>query len=151
MSTFKSFNPKKYSTKSRNNWISQYKSINELCAICGYPNAVHEGMTNDCPERDDPSITSIIPYTKPKVTKWNKRQIRINKFDKFLLDNDCFVEYRDNVRNSSFNASLTKLFNEPIDKWVSYAFYWSGTKEGSDYWSILAVEWDTYCETEGIE
>jgi len=82
-------------------------------------------------------------------TKFNKRQVRINKFYKFLIAHDCFVEYRENVRKSW--ETLTTIFNHPIGNWVNSAFSWINTKEGLDYWATMAIEWDEFRETEGIE
>lgn len=84
-------------------------------------------------------------------TKWNKRQIRINRFYKFLLDNDCFHEWRDNVRKSSFNDSITKLFNEKSSVWICYAFHWESTKEGQDYWISIGNKWNKVRTTEEIK
>jgi len=83
-------------------------------------------------------------------TKWNKRQVRINKFYKFLIAHDCFVEYRNNVRKSKWET-LTTIFNHPIDKWINTAFSWTNSTEGIDYWCHIAIEWDDFRETEGIE
>ena len=83
-------------------------------------------------------------------TKFNKRQVRINKFYKFLLDHDCFVEYRNNVRKSNF-TDLTKLFNKTPVHWVIDAFSWRKTKEGDDYWCRINIKWDAFRGTEGIE
>lgn len=82
--------------------------------------------------------------------KLSKREQAINTFYKWLIDNDAFVEYRKYVRNSKYNT-LKTIFDEEIKKWISYAFVWTKTTEGIDYWCTLAIEWDDYCIENNIE
>lgn len=82
--------------------------------------------------------------------KLSKREQAINTFYKWLIDNDAFVEYRKYVRNAKYNT-LKTIFDEEIKKWISYAFVWTKTTEGTDYWCTLAIEWDDYCIENNIE
>lgn len=59
MTSFKSFNPKKYSNHSRykegGNYYdsAQLSIIKELCANCGYSSGMHWGNSKDaCPTRE---------------------------------------------------------------------------------------------------
>lgn len=80
----------------------------------------------------------------------SKREAKINVFYKFLIDNDAFVEYRENVRACKWNT-LVKMFNRDIRTWFSAAFTWVTSPEGSDYWCDLAIKWDNYRKEKGIE
>ena len=80
----------------------------------------------------------------------SEREKRINAFYKFLLENDVFIEYRENIRNDK-HCTLRSIFNNDIRHWITYAFSWIETKEGMDYWCNLAVMWDNYRREKGIE
>lgn len=84
-----------------------------------------------------------------KHRKLSEREIRINKFYKFLIDNDAFVEYREAVREGNIH-NLTYIFGNKMLYWISCAFIWSIDKRGSDYWTALNNKWKEYCYTEGI-
>ena len=80
----------------------------------------------------------------------SEREKRINAFYKFLLENDVFIEYRENVRRYKY-STLRNVFNNEISHWITWAFNWIETKEGMDYWCNLAVMWDNYRREKGIE
>ena len=80
----------------------------------------------------------------------SEREKRINAFYKFLLENDAFLEYRENVRRSKY-STLRNVFNHEIRHWITWAFSWIKTKEGMVYWCLLALEWDYYRREKGIE
>lgn len=82
--------------------------------------------------------------------KLSKREKAINTFYKWLIDNNAFIEYRENVRANKYKT-LKAIFNEEIKQWISFAFDWTRTAEGMDYWCNLAIEWDDYCKENKIE
>lgn len=84
-----------------------------------------------------------------KHRKLSEREIRINKFYKFLIDNDAFVEYRENVRRESV-SNLNIIFRNKATSWIAAAFLYDESKEGAKYWIDLSMKWREYCETEGI-
>lgn len=84
-----------------------------------------------------------------KHRKLSEREIRINKFYKFLIDNDAFVEYRENVRRESV-SNLNIIFRNKATSWIAAAFLWQKSKEGVIYWLNLSTKWREYCETEGL-
>jgi hypothetical protein len=84
-----------------------------------------------------------------KHRKLSEREIRINKFYKFLIDNDAFVEYRENVRRERVN-NLNIIFRTKAPYWITTAFLYSESNEGAKYWIDLNMKWREYCETEGI-
>lgn len=79
----------------------------------------------------------------------SKREDRINKFYKFLIDNDAFVEYRENVRRGNV-SNLNSIFKTKAPSWITTAFLWHENKEGARYWFDLSMKWKEYCKTEGI-
>ena len=82
--------------------------------------------------------------------KLSKREQAINTFYKWLIDNNVFIEYRENVRVNKYKT-LKTIFNEEIKQWISSAFSWMRTAEGMDYWCTLAIKWDDYCRENNIE
>ena len=73
----------------------------------------------------------------------SKREARINTFYKFLIEQNAFVEYRENVRKAKWET-LNTIFNRLINNWVNSAFSWLHTHEGMDYWCKIAIRWNEY-------
>lgn len=79
----------------------------------------------------------------------NKREARINKFYKFLIAENAFVEYRENVRRGNM-SNLNIIFRNKATSWIAAAFLYDESKEGIIYWVDLSMKWREYCETEGL-
>jgi hypothetical protein len=67
----------------------------------------------------------------------------IEKFIKFLQDNDCEKEYRENFTESEWNAGTVEEFlkdSDPEDYFMN-AFTWDETVQEGGYWSNLDTDW----------
>jgi len=72
------------------------------------------------------------------------------KFKQFLLDNNCYNEYCDNLLNCRSNKGFTKKWNTIEDffeknyinstpnGYISDAFRWADTIQDHEYWLIIA-------------
>lgn len=58
----------------------------------------------------------------------------MKKFFEFLKKNKVLEQYLSNL-------SASTDFNEYPEDYISRAFYWYGTKEGSDFWRDIHEKW----------
>ena len=64
------------------------------------------------------------------------------KFILFLKRNGAYASYRKNVISSARNE--IKRGNIISYNIINHSFSWEDTKEGYDFWSILANDWTNY-------
>ena len=88
-------------------------------------------------EEDEP----IKNYKYPEIEEYMPE-----KFKEFLLDNNCFDQFCNNLLNSknteyfhkeweTFEDLFTNSFN--IRDYINLAFHWNKTKQGHDFWEKL--------------
>ena len=145
---FKSFNPPKFATKSRNNYrstnIRVHNYFNELCSECGYPYGIH--YNNDCPtdhldlESAVKNLAKVIPYHALK--KLTQREKDIRAFRKFLYDNDALEAWYKNRKNCTWRKKGSVFAPSSKESFIIGAFVWCETPEGADYWTKLNEKWE---------
>lgn len=63
------------------------------------------------------------------------KDIMLDRFTQFLIDNDCLLNFKRQVSDMSFLASV-----EPVD-WILMTFDWDKTPEGGEFWEELNSKW----------
>jgi len=157
---FKSFSPKKFATKSRNNYKNTITyngiSLGELCKECGYPYAHHYGV--NCPTGDRFLLSSVdirktvVPYHASKKISLKVQQIRA--FKKLLLKYDLLEEFPKKLKSRGFLTgkrgrvkSMTDLYSlEPSNWGDSYVWHTEDIKKGI---GKVYNEWYEYCRDRG--
>ena len=75
----------------------------------------------------------------------NKEQSYYNlkKIKQFLIDNDAYYNYLDNLYKENHLNNLDDILNffsshiHHMYSFIDFSFIWSNTKEGIDYWHHL--------------
>ena len=87
-------------------------------------------------------------------------KIIITEFINFLKDNNCYIQYRENISKSIYSGIITPLgfvygFKEQIlllpransfdygivANFINYAFAWRKTQQGQDFWGRMDFKW----------
>ena len=90
-------------------------------------------------------------------------KIIITEFITFLKDNDCYTQYRANISRKLYGTvnplgfvyalrhKILDLYDRPprvhsydigiVTNFINYAFTWSETKQGQEFWAHLDREW----------
>ena len=98
----------------------------------------------------------FLPEEEPEdqIGKYNDF-IADDKFRQFLIDNNCYDDYINNIQDDklSFLDTESKLGNEIYmnfflhhdpDTFISAAFDWRLSPQGTQYWSDLYYLWRNY-------
>lgn len=90
-------------------------------------------------------------------------KIIITEFINFLKDNNCYIQYRENISKNIYGGIITPLgfvygFKEQIldtyssprtnsfdymivTNFINYAFTWCKTKQGQEFWAHMDTNW----------
>lgn len=77
--------------------------------------------------------------------KWEK------EFRKFLIENNAYENYRGNLYKYEYKMhnDLSEVISPTVltsiipNNYIMFAFIWSDTKEGNEYWQNLHNKWNT--------
>lgn len=68
----------------------------------------------------------------------------LERFRKFLADNDALEAYEDNIDDTSIEKFIKSV---DMVYWFTDAFVWGSTKQGKVYWSLINRKWEKICDT----
>jgi len=71
----------------------------------------------------------VVSVKRPKIVTMEER------FTQFLIDNDCLTNFKRQIPDMSFVASLA-----PVD-WILMSFDWDNTPEGGEFWEEINSKW----------
>jgi len=89
-------------------------------------------------------------FNKLKKIKYKNNKLTNETFINFLKNNDVYDRFIYNCKNDNgFKnkhwSSLNELCNElNAEEYFTYAFNWSNTKEGGNFWYKLSIKWEKY-------
>jgi hypothetical protein len=124
-----------------NDWISyafQYPAY-EIASWCDLDKKWQEALAQ---------IDAIVNQEIPKEEPWGrfiipeeKKEV-FEKFKLFLLERGCSDEFWEGSK-----GECDEFFeiNDPRN-WLSSVFYWSGSREGFDFWNAIDDKWEALCK-----
>lgn len=76
----------------------------------------------------------------------NKTPEEVREFNQFLMDNNCYKEFRDNAHAvKPYSVFNTIDGDSTMEYAISMSFSWGSSPEGFYYWCVMSDKWgDVY-------
>jgi hypothetical protein len=73
---------------------------------------------------------------------------KISFFKKFLIQRGALIKFYRNIIDHNRHANLLDYpLLDDMEESINYAFTWSDTPEGHNFWAILDDRWRNLCDS----